>query len=82
MTCWGLARDWQDAGAWDTLQRALLAKLRNADRIDFSRASVDSSSVRAMYWGKKGPNPTDQRKAGSKHHLLVDAAGRAVNWQS
>lgn len=27
-------------------------------------------------WGKKtGPNPTDRRKAGSKHHLLSDAQG-------
>jgi transposase len=31
-------------------------------------------------WGKKtGPNPTDRRKAGSKHHLLVDAQGLPVN---
>jgi hypothetical protein len=31
-------------------------------------------------WGKKsGPNPTDRRKAGSKHHLLVDAQGIPVN---
>jgi transposase len=27
-------------------------------------------------WGKKtGPNPTDRRKAGSKHHILTDAQG-------
>jgi transposase len=27
-------------------------------------------------WGKKtGPNPTDRRKAGSKHHVLTDAHG-------
>ena len=25
--------------------------------------------------GKTGPNPTDRRKAGSKHHLLTDATG-------
>src|SRR6476661_5363995 len=31
-------------------------------------------------WGKKtGPSPTDRRKAGSKHHLLVDAAGTPLN---
>ena len=31
-------------------------------------------------WRKKsGPNPTDRRKAGSKHHLLVDAQGIPVN---
>jgi transposase len=27
-------------------------------------------------WGKKtGPNPTDRRKAGSKHHILTEARG-------
>ncbi len=33
--------------------------------------------VRACHaWGKKtGPNPTDRRKAGSKHHLITDARG-------
>ena len=31
-------------------------------------------------WRKKsGPNPTDRRKKGSKHHLLVDAQGIPVN---
>lgn len=26
-------------------------------------------------WEKTGPNPTDRRRAGSKHHLLTDAQG-------
>lgn len=31
-------------------------------------------------WGKKtGPNPTDRRKAGSKHHLAVDGNGTPLN---
>jgi transposase len=56
MTCWRRARDWQKAGVWDKLHRVLLAKLRNADRIDFSRVIADSSSVRAVHGGKKqGP---------------------------
>jgi IS5 family transposase len=30
----------------------------------------------APCWRKKtGPNPTDRRKLGSKHHLIVDAQG-------
>jgi transposase len=28
---------------------------------------------------KTGPNPTDRRKTGSKHHLMVDAAGTPLN---
>jgi hypothetical protein len=31
-------------------------------------------------WGKKTePNPTDRRKAGSKHHLIVDGNGTPLN---
>ncbi len=31
-------------------------------------------------WGKKtGPHPTDRRKAGSKHHLVVDGNGTPLN---
>lgn len=40
-----------------------------------SRAVVDSSSVRAVLGGETGLNPTDRRKAGSKHHLITDAGG-------
>ncbi|HJV87624.1 MAG TPA: IS5 family transposase [Noviherbaspirillum sp.] len=80
MTCWRRASDWQKAGVWEKLHHILLAKLRNADRLDFSRVIADSSSVRAVHGGKKaGPNPTDRRKAGSKHHLVVDANGTPLN---
>jgi transposase len=76
MTCWRRLRQWQKAGVWDRLHQVLLSKLRGADKIDFSRAVADSSSVRAVHGGKKtGPNPTDRRKAGSKHHVLTDAKG-------
>jgi len=49
------------------------SRLRAADKLDLSRVVVDSSSVRAVHGKKTGPNPTDRRKAGSKHHILVDA---------
>ena len=56
MTCWRRARDWQKAGVWDKLHRILLARLRHAERLDFSRVIADSSSVRAVHGGKKlGP---------------------------
>lgn len=46
------------------------------DAIDWSRASVDSVSVRARRGGEHtGPNPTDRGKAGSKFHFLVDQQG-------
>jgi len=76
MTCWRRLRDWQAAGVWDRLHELLLAELRASDKIDWSRAAVDSSSVRAVGGGEKtGPNPTDRRKPGSKHHLIVDGRG-------
>lgn len=48
MTCWRRLRDWQEAGVWDRLHHALLAHLHAADKIDWSRAVVDSSSIRAV----------------------------------
>jgi len=76
MTCWRRLRDWQECGVWDRLHRLLLDELRAAGKLDLSRGTVDSSSVRAVGGGEKtGPNPTDRRKLGSKHHVLTDAGG-------
>src|SRR4029079_10814690 len=69
-------RDWQEAGVWQALHELLLAELQAADQIDWSRAVVDSSSVRALGGGEKtGPNPTDRARPGSKHHLITDGGG-------
>jgi len=48
MTCWRRLRDWQAAGVWDKLHQTLLAHLHQAGQINWSRALVDSSSVRAV----------------------------------
>src|SRR4030042_2381752 len=48
MTCWRYLRDWHRKGVWDKVHEILLAKLREADAIDWSRAVVDSASVRAV----------------------------------
>src|SRR5437588_5220088 len=53
MTCWRRLRDWQKAGVWPKLHELMLNKLRAADKIDWTRAVVDSSSIRAMSGGKK-----------------------------
>jgi transposase len=53
MTCWRRLRDWQVAGVWHQLRRALLDELQSAQKIDWSRASVDSSSVRAKGGSKR-----------------------------
>ena len=67
---------WYRAGIWHRLHAVLLAELQGADKIDWSRAAVDSSFVRARGGGEKtGPSPVDRRKKGSKHHAVVDAHG-------
>ena len=75
-TCRNALAQWQRLGVWDRLHAAILAKLRAADRIDFRRAAVDSASARSPLGGEAtGPNPTDRRKLGTKHHAIVDADG-------
>ena len=46
VTCWRL-RDWQEAGVWERLHHVLLDRLGATDRIDWSRASLDSASIPA-----------------------------------
>lgn len=53
MTCWRRLRDWQRAGVWRRLERRLLAQLSDADRIDWSRAAVDSQTVPAKRGAKR-----------------------------
>ena len=48
MTCWRRLREWQEAGVWQRLHELLLARLNEAERIDWSRAAIDSSHVRAF----------------------------------
>lgn len=76
MSCWRRLRAWQDAGVWERLHALLLAKLRAAGKIDWSRAAADSSHARAFGGaGESGPSPVDRGRPGVKHHLVVDAAG-------
>jgi transposase len=60
MTCWRRLRDWNTAGVWQRLQEVLLARLRGADQLDFSRAAIDTSHVRAL---RGGPKPDRARSA-------------------
>jgi transposase len=53
MSCWRYLRDWHNAGVWQKIHEVLLAKLNGADQIDWERAVVDSSSVRAVFGGRK-----------------------------
>ncbi len=56
MTCWRRLREWNDAGVWNRLHHVLLDELHDAGQVDWSRAAVDSSHVRAK-GGAKKPGP-------------------------
>jgi transposase len=53
MTCWRRLHAWQHAGVWQRVHEQFLACLNEADAIDWSRAVVDSASVRAVFGGRK-----------------------------
>src|SRR6266567_5662405 len=48
MTCLNRLKQWHKAGVWQRLHQLLLSELRGADKIDWSRAAVDSSFARAL----------------------------------
>jgi transposase len=73
VTCWRRLRDWQEAGVWDRLHQTLLDRLGEADRIDWSRASLDSASVPA----KRGAN-----SPGRIQRIVVNRARSAMLWSS
>ncbi len=62
MSCGRYLRDWQEDGTWDRIHAVLLERLDRAGRIDWSRAAVDSSSVRAV-WGGSRPARTPRTAA-------------------
>lgn len=72
MTCWNRLAEWQEAGVWDAVHRALLERLHQSEQIDWSRAVVDSGSIRAVGAGEKkraqSDRPRQARKQASHHH--------------
>jgi transposase len=56
-TCWRRLKEWQEAGVWQRLYQVLLAKLHEADLIDWSRAAIDSSHVHAVGGRRDRPEP-------------------------
>jgi transposase len=64
MTCWRRLRDWQNAGAFDRIQQRILARLEGAGGLDWSRAVVDASLVRATGVNKGAPQPGPTPRTG------------------
>jgi transposase len=79
MTCWRRLRDWQEAGVWQRLHRVLLDELGRADRIDWSRAALDSASVPAKR-GVQRPDrtqPTAGKRAANITWLWMGKGSRS-----
>ncbi len=76
MTCWRRLAAWNEAGVWDRLHVVLLKKLRSAKQLDWSRAVIDSSHVRAARRGPKaGPaRSTEHVRAASTTSSSTDRA--------
>ena len=73
MTCWRRLRDWQAAGVWDRLHRALLDQLWAADQLDWERVCVDSARVPAK---KGGRTPARTRRT------AANRARSAIVWST
>jgi transposase len=70
MTCWRRVRDWQAAGVWERIRQTLLNRLGEHDRIDWSRASLDSASVPAKR-GANSPDPTRRIAANRERSAML-----------
>jgi transposase len=79
MTCWRRLRDWKAAGVWEKLHRLLLNRLHAADQIDWSRALVDSSSVRAV-GGAPRPGPIPPIAAKKAANITSSPMPTAFRW--
>ena len=73
MTCWRRLRDWQKAGVWDRLHQVLLDRLGQADRIDWSRACIDASTV---------ASPGGAKKPGRIQRIAANRARSAMLWST
>ena len=71
MTCWRRLRDWQEAGVWERLHHVLLDKLNGMGEIDWSRACLDSASIRA----KKGV-----KQSARIRRIRANQARSAILW--
>ena len=58
MSCWRRLHEWQQAGVWAALHRALLEHMEQSGQLDWSRASLDSTSLAAKKGGpRRGRTP-------------------------
>ena len=79
MTCWRRLRAWQQAGVWDKLHQELLQRLSDADKLDWSRAALDSASVAAKK-GAKRPGRIRRIAANRARSAMLWSTAEASRW--
>ena len=86
MTCWRRLREWQKAGVWHRLHMLLLADLRGAGRLDFSRVSLDGASVPSPRGARtQGPTPrtgASRTASPAKASSAMTGSGVTAGWSS
>src|SRR5215210_3679948 len=78
-TCWRRFREWQEVGVWQRLHETLLNWLGNEAAIDWSRASVDSLSVRSKR-GASRPDRTPLTAASQDRNTIWSWIATASPW--
>jgi transposase len=73
VTCWRRVRDWNNCGVWRQLHRLRLDRLGEADKIDWSRACIDSFSV---------PAPKGALRPGRIRRIAANRARSAILWSN
>ena len=73
MTCWRRLKEWHQAGVWEHLHESLLDRLDEADRIDWSRASLDSAAV---------PAPGGVERRAPIRRIAANRARNAMLWST
>jgi transposase len=74
MTCWRRLRQWQADGVWPELHQLLLAELRGANRMDFSRVKRRLGGVPATAPAQPPAPPAIAVPDGNKPHA-IDSGG-------
>jgi transposase len=75
VTCWRPLRDWQAAGVWEALHHRLLDWLGDEGQVDWSRAAIDSVSVRARRGG------ADRRQSGRSRQARLEVPSADRQWR-
>ena len=81
MTCWRRLRDWHQAGLWQRVWQVVLDELGLAGAIDWSRALIDSSSVRAVFGGRQ-PVRIPRIAARKAVNVMWSRMPKALRWPS